>query len=382
MAVSLFRRGDVIGEKYYVLTKSGETALWVGFLACSVETQKATAERGEVPEPDLQIKIVRPELLDAPGAPERLLRHLQSNKELSHPFLSPIVDVLLLPEHNTVAVAEAAQVGQGGQGVLLDRMAAFRQKEGLPLSDVLQIVDQLAEALTFLHEQGRCHGDVRLDSVLLKTDGIRLCDVGLGMGLPREPYLLQLGSVGQMEAVAPEIHAARPADIRTDVFGVARVMQSLLELGDNWSLIQENNPPLVGVLHRAMASDPALRPASIAALVGEMEKTLHSDVGASTPAQTEPIESQPSPAAKSPANSGISSSESASVVSSRSSIVPEYPPGSVLVTWRAFFATVFLAAVVGALFAVAVMLLRRPKSLGPRPNPASSDQPFSVSSPK
>ena len=38
---------------------------------------------------------------------------------------------------------------------------------------------------------------------------------------------------------------------------------------------------------------------------------------------------------------------------------PEWPPGSVLVSWRALAATVILAALVGALLAVAVMLLRR-----------------------
>ena len=66
MAAPLFRRGDVIGQKYYVLTKSGEAALWVGFLACTVDAQQAAESRGEVPEPDLLLKVVRPELLDRP----------------------------------------------------------------------------------------------------------------------------------------------------------------------------------------------------------------------------------------------------------------------------------------------------------------------------
>ncbi|HMY57915.1 MAG TPA: hypothetical protein PK472_06665, partial [Pseudomonadota bacterium] len=135
MAAPLFRRGDVIGQKYYVLTKSGEAALWVGFLACSVELQKAAEERGEVPEPDLLVKVVRPELLESPGSADKLIRHLQSYKDLAHPFLTQVVDVVALPEQGTVAITEIAQIGQGGQGVFLDRMAAFRQKEGLPLSD-------------------------------------------------------------------------------------------------------------------------------------------------------------------------------------------------------------------------------------------------------
>ncbi len=359
MAAPLFRRGDVIDHKYYVLTKSGEAALWVGFLACSVDVQKAAEERGEVPEPDLLIKVVRPELLESSGASEKLIRHLLPYKDLAHPFLTQVVDVVSLPEQSTVAIAEVAQIGQGGQGVFLDRMAAFRQKEGLPLPDVLQIIDQLAESLTFLHEQGRYHGDLRLDSVLLKTDGIRLGDIGLGIGLPREPYLLQLGSVGQMEAVAPELHAARPADIRTDVFGLARVMRSLLDLGENWPIIRDSNQQLVTVLNRAMATDPAERQPTIAALVGELEKALVPE-GQST--STAPPEDQRD--AQAPANLSESgdqpSNDSAGFRSSRSSTAGgDFPPGSVLVSWRAFAATVVLAAVVGALLAVAVMLLRR-----------------------
>jgi len=373
MPAPLFRRGDVIHQKYYVLTKSGEAALWVGFLACTVEAQQAAESRGEVPEPDLLLKVVRPELLETPGTTDKLLRHLTQYKDLSHPFLAQIVDVVALPEHTSVLVAEVAQIGQGGQGVLLDRMATFRQKDGLPLSDVLQIIDQLAEALTFLHEQGRYHGDLRLDSVLLKTDGVRLSDVGLGVGLPREPFLLQLANVGQMESVAPELHAARPPDIRTDVFGLARVMRSLLDLGDNWPIIRDSNQTLVDVLERAMSSEPAERQPTIAALIGELEKALQPESPTTSPGgdRTDP---QPS-SGSGPPTEPNPSHESAGFRSSRSSQGSDFPPGSVLVSWRAFAATVVLAALVGALLAVAVMLLRRPsppESVKPLSGPATT----------
>ncbi len=377
MAAPPFRRGDVIDHKYYVLTKSGEAALWVGFLACSVDVQKAAEERGEVPEPDLLIKVVRPELLESNGASDKLIRHLLPFKDLAHPFVTQVVDVVALPEQGTVAIAEVAQIGQGGQGVFLDRMAAFRQKEGLPLPDVLQIIDQLAESLTFLHEQGRYHGDLRLDSVLLKTDGIRLGDIGLGIGLPREPYLLQLGSFGQMEAVAPELHAARPADIRTDVFGLARVMRSLLELGDNWPIIRDSNQMLVTVLNRAMANDPADRQPTIAALVSDLEKALIPEGQSASTAPSEETR-EPQVAASVVEPGEAPSNESASFRSSRSSTAfGDFPPGSVLVSWRAFAVTVVLAAVVGALLAVAVMLLRR--SPVPDGRPPMTAPPITVS---
>ena len=359
MAAPLFRRGDVIGQKYYVLTKSGEAALWVGFLACTVDAQQAAESRGEVPEPDLLLKVVRPELLDSPGAADKLVRHLQPYKELSHPFLAQIVDVMTLPEQNSALVAEVSQVGQGGQGVLLDRMAVFRQKEGLPLADVLQIIDQLAEALTYLHEQGRLHGDLRLDSVLLKTDGVRLGDVGLGIGLPREPFLLLLANVGQMDSVAPELHAARPPDLRTDVFGLARMMRSLLELGDNWPIIRDSNQQLVEVISRALSTDPSDRQPSISALIGELEKALQPDSGSAETTEHE-VRTPPAPSAGTgTASEPPASHDSVGFGSSRSSMGPEWPPGSVLVSWRALAATVILAALVGALLAVAVMLLRR-----------------------
>ena len=77
-----------------------------------------------------------------------------------------------------------------------------------------------------------------------------------------------------MEAVAPELHAARPADIRTDVFGLAKVMRSLLELGDNWTIIRDANQSLVHAISRAMATDPAERHPTIAALIADLEKAL------------------------------------------------------------------------------------------------------------
>ena len=47
MAAPLFRRGDVICEKYYALTKSGEAALWVGFWRVRSKRSKAAEEQGE-----------------------------------------------------------------------------------------------------------------------------------------------------------------------------------------------------------------------------------------------------------------------------------------------------------------------------------------------
>ena len=111
---------------------------------------------------------------------------------------------------------------------------------------------------------------------------------------------------------------------------------------------------------RALSSEPMDRPPTIAALIGELEQALQPVSEAPTAPPDESI--VPPSSGSGSGSDGPAFNDSTGSRSSRSSLSSpsgEFPPGSVLVSWRAFALTVLLAAVVGALLAVAVMLLRR-----------------------
>ncbi|HRI51995.1 MAG TPA: protein kinase, partial [Pseudomonadota bacterium] len=273
-AVPSFRRGEVIARRYQVVTKSGETALWVGYHACDQggTSHPQPENRESIPEPDVLVKVVKPDLVPEPAMREKLVRDLQRMRGLQHPGMPRLIDVQLLDEHNTVVLIEAIQAGLS-QGVLLRRMVTFRQKERFPLAEVRQIGAQLASALSYIHGQMLCHGDLRLESVLLRPDGAKLCDIGLGAALPRSIYLEAVKKVGEVELLSPEVRAGRQPDPRADVFGLAALYRHLLSVGQGsgWEALLAEKPAMGHVLTRGMHEEPAQRYSSIEALIADIE---------------------------------------------------------------------------------------------------------------
>ncbi len=270
-AAPTFRRGDVIARRYQVVTKSGETSLWIGYHGFDKNNQTSTEQKG-IPEPDVIIKVVRPELLIESAARSHLSRELQRVKGLQHPGMPRLIDVQPLDEMNTVALIEPIQSGLS-QGVLLRRMVTFRKNEGFPLAEVRQISAQLASALSYVHGQMMCHGDLRLESVILRPDGAKLCDIGLGAALPRGPYLDAVKKAGEAELLAPEVRAGKQPDPRSDVFGLASLYRHLISLGQPaaWDAFLAEKPAMGTVLVRGMADEPGQRYSSIEALIADVE---------------------------------------------------------------------------------------------------------------
>ncbi len=266
-----FRRGDVIAKRYQVVTKSGETSLWVGYHGFDRNNLPSGEQRG-IPEPDVLIKVVRPDLLTEQAARSHVARELQRVKGLQHPGMPRLHDLQPLEDLGTVVLIEPMQAGLS-QGVLLRRMVTFRQNERFTLAEVRQISAQIASALSYVHGQMMCHGDLRLESVILRPDGAKLCDIGLGAALPRGPYLDAVKRAGESELLAPEVRAGKQPDPRSDVFGLASIYKHLISLGQpaSWEAFLSEKPAMGLVLMRGMADDPAQRYSSIEALIADVE---------------------------------------------------------------------------------------------------------------
>lgn len=276
MAGPAFRRGDLVARRYQVATKSGETSLWVGYQAIDQAALGAAAnahpaERGPS-EPDVLLKVIKPELLPDAAARTQLVRDLARMKGLQHPGMPRLLDALVLEEQETVVLLEPIQAGLS-QGVLLRRMVTFRQKERFPLAEVRQIGAQLASALSYIHGQMLCHGDLRLETVLLRPDGAKLCDIGLGTALPRPLYLEAVKKANELDLLAPEVRTGRPADARSDVYGLAALYRHLLSLGQEaaWQAFVAEKPAMAQVLARGMNEEPTQRYASIEMLIADIE---------------------------------------------------------------------------------------------------------------
>ncbi len=89
-----------------------------------------------------------------------------------------------------------------------------------PQAALLQVMDQLLEALESAHLAGVRHGDVKLTNVIITNSGlVKVTDFGLARAEGRS---------GPMAGVAPEYLSGRLIDQRVDVYGAGAILYRML----------------------------------------------------------------------------------------------------------------------------------------------------------
>src|SRR3954453_13427027 len=139
---------------------------------------------------------------------------------LSHPRVVEIVDYLQ-DEQGAYLIM---QLVEGVDlGVVLER----RGDPGLPLEDAIEYARQACEALQYVHEQQIVHRDVKPRNLILCDRGVVLVDFGVA----REVNDLDQGGtvgIGTWKYMAPEVFAGGAVSPRSDVFGIAATLWTLL----------------------------------------------------------------------------------------------------------------------------------------------------------
>src|SRR5690554_163179 len=100
-----------------------------------------------------------------------VLDRIERLREVRHPHLASLVDVVALDGHRTALVATAVE------GPTVGTVLAVRPR--WPAGEVVTLVVPLADALASLHRAGLVHGDVTPENVVLGPGGHPvLVDVG------------------------------------------------------------------------------------------------------------------------------------------------------------------------------------------------------------
>jgi eukaryotic-like serine/threonine-protein kinase len=166
----------------------------------------------------------------------------------------------------------------------------------LEVRDAIGLTLQVARALSFAHDRGLVHRDVKPQNVLLNEDGqAKVTDFGIARSLDVQG-VTQTGTVlGTSDYIAPEQARGQKVDPKTDIYSLGAVLYELLVgevpfSGDNFVAVamRHVNEPVPSVqdarpdcparldfaIQRAMAKDPEDRFASMDDLVAELEACL------------------------------------------------------------------------------------------------------------
>lgn len=97
-------------------------------------------------------------------------------------------------------------------------------KGGLPLDTVRKIIVQIADGLSFLHDNDIIHADIKPENLLTNGDMIvKICDIGSGMIVDE----IDSFHVGTIPYIAPELILGVPYDTKIDVWSLGCLMFEL-----------------------------------------------------------------------------------------------------------------------------------------------------------
>jgi predicted Ser/Thr protein kinase len=139
---------------------------------------------------------------------------------LSHPRVVRVLDYFQDPtgQYLVMELVEGTDLG-----ILLKK----RGNPGLPIEEATEYARQACEALQYVHEQQIIHRDVKPQNLILGDNGVVLVDFGIARMLDEEEISGTVG-IGTPRYMAPEVFAGGTISPRTDVFGLAATLWTLI----------------------------------------------------------------------------------------------------------------------------------------------------------
>lgn len=271
-----------------------------------------TVYRAEDPELGRQvaIKVLHQHLAANNSFVVRFRAEARAAARLRHPHIVTIYDVGQTEVGSSYLVMELVE------GTPLSR--AIAQEAPFASERALEIIEQLAGALDYLHQQGVVHRDLKPANVTVRPDGsVTLMDFGIARTLDDQAHLTETGElVGTVAYMAPEqitgTNVGPAADIyslgllayelfagRPPFTGSASQVMDLQRFQPPPPLNSFNPsiPPAIAVaIEHALAKDPTQRPAT----AGSFVDLLNAGEPTQRIITTLPVRQAPSPGRRAP----------------------------------------------------------------------------------
>jgi serine/threonine protein kinase len=260
--------GQTVGN-YKITAKLGEGGMGVVYLAEHPVIGKKVA-----------MKAIHPELARNPEVVSRFMIEAKSVNQIGHEHIVDISDFGRTPDNEFYFVMEFLQ----GQA-MAERL---KQVVKMPPAQALNIVAQVADALSASHQHGIIHRDLKPENIYLVTKGanrdfVKVLDFGLAKltsgGDEKVSHKTRTGSVmGTPFYMAPEQCEGRASiDHRADIYSLGVILFEMLSGkvpfgGEGYGEIivkhitqpapsvreiaPELSPAIDLILHRAMAKKP------------------------------------------------------------------------------------------------------------------------------
>ncbi|MFI5897703.1 serine/threonine-protein kinase [Actinoplanes sp. NPDC051513] len=276
------------------------------------------------------VKAMLPSVADDPDFARRFLAEAKSMARVNHPAVASI--------HDYGSVQGVAYlVMELVDGESLAQRLARAGRLGAP--ETMRLIAQAAEGLQAVHDQGIVHRDIKPANLLIRRDGsVVITDFGIARHEDASRLTASGAILGTPSYLSPEQVMGQAATPRSDVYSLGLTAYECLAgerpfVGDNPYAVAlqrlQSAPRTIGitlpaqvlmVVERALATDPAHRWPSAAALAGAARNAT-----GARPADTSP---RPADSGRAPARPSASPSSAPPSSAPPSSASPSSAPPS------------------------------------------------------
>jgi eukaryotic-like serine/threonine-protein kinase len=225
---------------------------------------------------DVAIKFLRPELASDPEWVARFFAEAKSLGRLNHPNIATLYTL----DHDDTHLCMIMELVRG------QTIEKILQARGRPLGirESLAILVQVADGLSYAHEQGVFHRDIKPSNLMATESGrVKIMDFGIARVRGSERMTRAGTAVGTLLYMSPEQCRGLEGDERSDIYSLAVVLYELLagappfKAGSEFELtkahISAQPPPLIP---RVAGVEPPLEFAIMKALAKRPEQRFPS----------------------------------------------------------------------------------------------------------
>jgi len=176
-----------------------------------------------VQDPQKQVfamKVLLPHLQNQAEFTERFLREAQNAKVLQHAHIVPIRDYKRLKDGTTFFVMDWIDGGS---------LAEYAKPNKLTLSQIAQVMTQVAAALDYAHKQGVVHRDIKPSNILLSKSGqAMLADFGVAKVAQATTLTRPGEQPGTPAYMSPEQAQGLDVGPASDIYALGIVLYEML----------------------------------------------------------------------------------------------------------------------------------------------------------
>jgi serine/threonine protein kinase len=254
-----YKADDLVAGRYLIKDAVGAGPLGHVFRAFDKQASQEVA-----------LKVINPRLVQTAEERKAFGQAVRQWRKVSHNNLARLYDEGEESDRPFYVV-------QFLEGMSLRRIIDLRLSKAhfFEPAELEPILAQIVAALEAVHRLG-AHSDLKPDNVMVLPDLLKVTDVGLGLGMPRLPFVQAMKPRKADRYLAPEFVDGGQIDQRADIYSLGVMIGEMLagvtpdgSIPELLALNPTLPPQLEGLYRKTLNSNPLARPKTVQELQEE-----------------------------------------------------------------------------------------------------------------